>query len=60
MCFHKIWKPVETHGVGFHGFPRVSDATIAMGFHIDIHGFPWVSNDIHGMETRGGITRERI
>ena len=52
-----MWKPMETHGVGVHGFPRVSDATIAMGFHIDINGFPWVANGIHDMETRGGITR---
>ena len=33
--------------VGIHGFPRVSNATITMGFHTGYHGVPYF------VETRG-------
>ena len=47
-------------GDGFHGFPWVTNATVTIVFHICINGFPWVSKSIHGMETRGVFTRDKV
>jgi hypothetical protein len=46
--------------MGFHGFPMKQLRWVSILIYMGFHGFPRVANDIHGMETKGGITRELL